>query len=97
MKLIKNLILKENIESYWNDNSLTIKDYTSLSVFLKGKFEIELKQELGYFINKPENIMVYRTYIKIFEGEKLIKRRLFYGDNGVKWKQFVTETLKENY
>jgi hypothetical protein len=97
MKLIKNLILKENIESYWNDNSLTIKDYTSLSVFLKGKFEIELKQELGYFINKPENVMVYRTYIKIFEGEKLIKRRLFYGDNGVKWKQFVTETLKENY
>jgi hypothetical protein len=96
MKLIKKEITKEDIKPYWNDDSRMVKDYTSLSVFSKGNYEIELKQELGYFIDKPENIIMYRTYIKIFKGEKLIKRRLFYGDNGVKWKQFITETLKEN-
>jgi len=93
MELIKKEIIKEDIKPYWNDNSQMIKDYTSLNVFSKGNHKIELKQELGYFIDKPENIMMYRTYIKIFRGEKLIKRRLFYGDNGVKWEQFITEII----
>jgi hypothetical protein len=95
MKLISKEITKEQTNPYWGNNSLSIKDYTSTSKFLKGKFEIELKQELGYFTNTPEKIMIYRTYIRIIKEGKLIKKRLFYGSNGTKWKQFVTEIIEE--
>jgi hypothetical protein len=95
MKLISKEITKEQITPYWGDNSLSVKDYTSINKFLKGGYEIELKQELGHFTNTPEKIIIYRTYIKIIKEGRLVKKRLFYGDNGTKWKQFVTEIIGE--
>ena len=95
MKLISKEIIGVKIEPYWEDNSLSIKDYTSINKFSKGKYEIELKPELGHFINTPKQIITYRTYIKIFEGEKLIKRKMFYGSNGLKWEQFIKDFFRE--
>jgi hypothetical protein len=95
MKLKSTEIIKESIKPYWEDESLSTKDYTSIKKYSTSRYEIELKQELGYFTHTPEKILIYRTYIKIYEGENLIKRKMFYGSNGKKWEQFIKDFIEE--
>jgi len=71
-------IIKEDIQPYWEDETKLIKEQTVVSNYSKDGFDIELKKEIGWFIDRPNDVMVYRTYVKIFKEGKMLKRRLWY-------------------
>ena len=74
-------IIKEDIQPYWEDETKLIKEQTVVNNYSKDGFDIELKKEIGWFIDRPNDVMVYRTYVKIFKEGKMLKRRLWYVEN----------------
>lgn len=86
-------VIKEDIHPYWDDDKELIKEQTVVSNYSKDGFDIELKKEIGWFMSKPNDIMVYRTYVKIFKDGKMIKRRLWYIDNP-NYDEFINNFIK---
>ena len=74
-------IIKEDIQPYWEDETKLIKEQIVVNNYSKDGFDIELKKEIGWFIDRPNDVMVYRTYVKIFKEGKMLKRRLWYVEN----------------
>ena len=93
MRLKSKQIIKEEINPYWANEKELIKNYTLLSKYSDKGYEIELKQEQGYFLNKPNDLITYRTYVRIYKNGEMIKRRLWYIDNP-DWRIFVKDFLK---
>jgi hypothetical protein len=90
--LVKIVILEEQVKKYWADSSKSIIDQTVLYSYIKEGFNIELMEEIGFFIDDKEDIMNYKTIIKVFNDGKLIKRKLFWMGYD-KWKGFTHEML----
>jgi len=44
-------IIKEDIQPYWEDETKLIKEQTVVSNYSKDGFDIELKKEIGWFID----------------------------------------------
>jgi hypothetical protein len=92
INLVKIVILEEQVKKYWADSSKSIIDQTVLYSYIKEGFNIELMEEIGFFIDDQEDIMNYKTIIKVFNDGKLIKRKLFWMGYD-KWKGFTHEML----
>jgi hypothetical protein len=88
---VKSVILKEQVKEYWADSSKSIIDRKVLNVYTKDEFDIELLEEIGFFIGKEDNVMNYKTIVKVFNNGKLVKRKLFLGYD--KWLGFNHEML----
>lgn len=82
-------ILKTKQEPYWADKSQMMTDQTVLNEYEYKGHHIEVIQELGFFNDDPSNIIIYRTYIKIYKDGVKIKRKLFYSDTTVDWVKYV--------
>jgi hypothetical protein len=78
IKLIETKILNEVIEEYWDDSSRHIKESILVNVYVKDKYKIEVNEYLGVFLDKLDTKIRYKTIIKIFEGNDLIKRKLWW-------------------
>lgn len=87
------MIIKEQQTPYWNDNTKMITEQTCVDEFSRDGYDIVLKQEIGFFNSEPDEIILYRTYLNVYKNGEHIKRRLFYGDNGHKWKDYLNELL----
>ena len=87
-------ITKEDIQPYWDDETKFIKEQTIVSNYSKDGFDIELKKEIGWFIDRPNDIMVFRTYVKIFKEGKMLKRRLWYIENP-NYDEFIDNFVKQ--
>ena len=92
LNLIKSVILKEQVNKYWADSSKSTVDRKVLNVYVKGDFDIELIEEIGFFIDNVDNIMNYKTIVKVFNNGKLVKRKLFWMGYD-KWNGFTHEML----
>lgn len=88
-------IIKEDIQPYWDDETQFIKEQTVVSNYSKDGFDIELKKEIGWFIDRPNDVMVYRIYVKIFKEGKMLKRRLWYVENP-NYDEFIDNFIKLN-
>ena len=86
-------IIKEDIQPYWDDETQFIKEQTVVSNYSKDGFDIELKKEIGWFIDRPNDVMVFRTYVKIFKEGKMLKRRLWYVENH-NYDEFIDNFIK---
>jgi hypothetical protein len=89
---VKSVILKEQVNKYWADSSKSIIDRKVLNVYTKDEFDIELLEEIGFFIGKEDNVMNYKTIVKVFNNGKLVKRKLFWMGYD-KWLGFNHEML----
>ena len=89
---VKSVILKEQVKEYWADSSKSIIDRKVLNVYTKDEFDIELLEEIGFFIGKEDNVMNYKTIVKVFNNGKLVKRKLFWMGYD-KWLGFNHEML----
>jgi len=92
MKVIENIVLKENAKEFWYDSNRTIIDKKVLRKYIKDDIEIELVEDFGFFEDKKDNIIGYKTVIKLFNKGELIKRRLFWTGPG-KWNGYSNEML----
>ena len=54
-----------------------------------------MKKEIGWFIDRPNDVMVFRTYVKIFKEGKMLKRRLWYVENP-NYDEFIDNFIKLN-
>ena len=86
-------IIKEDIQPYWDDETQFIKEQTVVSNYSKDGFDIELKKEIGWFIDRPNDVMGFRTYVKIFKEGKMLKRRLWYVENP-NYDEFIDNFIK---
>jgi hypothetical protein len=89
---VKSVILKEQVKKYWADSSKSIVDRKILNEYVKGDFNIELIEEIGFFTNNVEDIMNYKTIVKVFNNGKLVKRKLFWMGYD-KWNGFTHDML----
>lgn len=87
-------IIESKIIEYWADESILIDRQTILNKFNKNGYDIEIKEEVGKFLDGCGDITRYRTYVYIYKDGVKLKRRLFYGDNGLKWEQYVNEYVR---
>ena len=92
INLVKSIIVKEQVKEYWADSSKSIIDRTILNSYVKGDLSIELMEEIGFFTYKKDDIMNYKTIVKVFNNGKLIKRKLFWMGYD-KWDGFTHEML----
>ena len=69
----------------------TITELTAASKAL-GDFDIELIEEIGFFTDNVDEIMNYKTIVKVFNNGKLVKRKLFWMGCD-KWLGFNHEML----
>jgi hypothetical protein len=88
MTLKQQQIVNEQIKPYWYDEKQLIKEQTLVSEYEYNNHIIELKQQQFYFMNEPDNIGTYRTYVRIYKNGEMMKRRLWYIDNP-DWETFV--------
>jgi hypothetical protein len=89
---VKSVILKEQVKKYWADSSKSIIDRKILNEYVKGDFNIELIEEIGFFTDNVEDIMNYKTIVKVFNNGKLVKRKLFWMGYD-KWNGFTHDML----
>jgi hypothetical protein len=89
---VKSIILKEQVKKYWADSSKSIVDRKVLNVYVKGDFDVELIEEIGFFTDNVDEIMNYKTIVKVFNNGKLVKRKLFWMGYD-KWLGFNHEML----
>jgi hypothetical protein len=86
INLVKSVIIKEQITEYWADSSKSIIDRTILNSYVKDNLSIELMEEIGFFTYKKDDIMNYKTIVKVFNNGKLVKRKLFWmGYDTMEW------------
>jgi hypothetical protein len=91
INLVKSVILEEQVKKYWDDSNLSIIDRTILNSYVKDDLDIELVEKIGFFTDNKDEIMNYKTIVKVFNNGKLIKRKLFWMGN--KWDGFTHEML----
>ena len=95
---VKSVVLEQKTEKFWGDCNLSITNKKVLNLYTKGNFDIELVENLGFFVGKEEDVMNYKTTIKISQGGNLIKRKLFYMGydkwNGFNHEMLVNEVFK---
>jgi hypothetical protein len=89
---VKSVILKEQVKKYWADSNRNIVDRKILNEYVKGDFNIELIEEIGFFTDNVEDIMNYKTIVKVFNNGKLVKRKLFWMGYD-KWNGFTHDML----
>jgi len=95
MTLKQQQIVNEQIKPYWYDEKQLIKEQTLVSEYEYNNHTIELKQQQFYFMNEPDNIGTYRTYVRIYKNGEMMKRRLWYIDNP-DWETFVKNFIGGN-
>ena len=66
MTLKQQQTIDEQIKPYWYDEKQLIKEQTLVSEYEYNDYTIELKQQQFYFMNEPDNIGTYRTYVRIY-------------------------------
>jgi hypothetical protein len=98
MKKLKSVVLGEKIKEYWADSNRNIIDKKILNEYVKGDFNIELIEDIGFFEDNMDNVFKYKVIVKIFNNGNLIKRKLFWV-NYNKWlgfnnKMLIEETFK---
>jgi hypothetical protein len=98
MKKLKSVVLEEKIKEYWADSNRNIIDKKILNEYVKGDFNIELIEDIGFFEDNMDNVFKYKTIVKIFNNGNLIKKKLFWV-NYNKWlgfnnKMLIEETFK---
>ena len=89
---VKSVILKEQVSKYWADSSKSTVDREILNVYVKGDFDIELIEEIGFFTDNVDKVINYKTIVKVFNNGKLVKRKLFWLGYD-KWLGFNHEML----
>jgi hypothetical protein len=91
------MIIKSKQTEYWDDESQTMTEQTILDEYDYKKHKIGVTQEIGWFDSKPNDKIIYRTYVRIYKDDVLIKRRLFYNgytNKKTNWKKYVNEFLR---
>jgi len=95
MTLKQQQIVNEQIKPYWYNEKKLVKMQTLVSEYVYNDYTIELKQEQYYFMNKPDDIRTYKTYVRIYKNGEMMKRRLWYIDNP-DWEMFVKNFIGGN-
>jgi len=95
MTLKQQQIVNEQIKPYWYNEKKLVKMQTLVSEYVYNDYTIELKQEQYYFMNKPDDIRTYKTYVRIYKNGEKMKRRLWYIDNP-DWEMFVKNFIGGN-
>ena len=93
MTLKQQQTIDEQIKPYWYDEKQLIKEQTLVSEYEYNDYTVELKQQQFYFMNEPDNIGTYRTYVRIYKNGEMMKRRLWYIDNP-DWELFTKNFIK---
>jgi hypothetical protein len=88
MKIIKSKQIK-----YWADDTQIITNQTILNEYNFKGYKVEVIKEIGFFNSEPNKKILYKTYIKVYKNNIKIKRRLFYGDKKINWKEYVGNVI----
>jgi hypothetical protein len=90
------MIIKSKQTKYWDDETQTVTEQTILNKYNYKNHRVEVTKEIGWFNSNPKDIIIFRTYVRIYKDDVLIKRRLFYNgytNKKTDWKKYVNEFL----